>query len=451
MTVKTYAAFISYAHADEHMAARLHKALETYPIPKTLKGAHRSDLSPIFRDAAELNAHHSLPDKIREAVTGSKYLIVLCSPAAKASHWVNEEIRLFRDLHGEASILCVLAEGTPDTAFPPALLDGGREPLAANISGPRERFNLGVTGLAASMLGVGLDDLVQRDQKRRRARGRLITAGALAFSAIMGALTLTAMRAQNAAEISRTEAENMVEFMLTDLKDELQPLGRLSVLDDVGTRVSAYYDAIPLRDMDDERISRRARARHLLGQVALDERDMETAKIEIEAAYDATLEVMRRNPNDTDAIFAHAQSAFWRGEMLIGQELYDPAVPFWTEYDALSAQLYAYDTGNVAMIFEAGWGQSNLAVLYGRLGRHKTSLGHTDKALNFWKAALELSPDDTNIVIDMANTLAIRSRQFTKLGNFEAALRARSQEIKTALLIAAVSLRCVRPRAAALR
>ena len=98
-----YQAFISYAHKDEAVAARLHRALETYKIPKNIELTQKA-LSPIFRDTAELTAHHSLSEKIREAVQSSRFLIVLCSPAAKASHWVNEEIRLFRSLHGEGSI-----------------------------------------------------------------------------------------------------------------------------------------------------------------------------------------------------------------------------------------------------------------------------------------------------------------------------------------------------------
>ena len=107
-----YAGFISYAHANEAIAARLHKALETYPIPRSLLlqtglDQSRNKLSPIFRDATELTAHHSLSEKIRDAVETSRFLIVICSPAAKASHWVNEEIRLFRALHGEGSILCL--------------------------------------------------------------------------------------------------------------------------------------------------------------------------------------------------------------------------------------------------------------------------------------------------------------------------------------------------------
>jgi len=173
-----YAGFLSYAHADEAVATRLHRALETYKVPKGQTGT----LSPIFRDANELTAHHSLSEKIQGAVSGSKFLIVLCSTAAKASHWVNEEIRLFRREHGEAAILCVLAEGTPETAFPPALLEGGREPLAANLGVTKTSFQLGVTQIAAAMLGVGLDTLIQRDARRKRRRLQAVTAGALVFS-----------------------------------------------------------------------------------------------------------------------------------------------------------------------------------------------------------------------------------------------------------------------------
>ncbi len=70
-----YAAFISYAHADEKVAARLHEALETYDLPDGVVVNGRDSITPIFRDVTELTAAHSLSEKIKD-------LIVLCSPAA---------------------------------------------------------------------------------------------------------------------------------------------------------------------------------------------------------------------------------------------------------------------------------------------------------------------------------------------------------------------------------
>ena len=270
MGTHRYAAFISYAHADEAHARRLHRALETYKLPKGMDEAARQNLTPIFRDKAELTAHHSLSEKIREAVRTSRYLIVLCSPAAKTSHWVNEEIKLFRKLHGEQSILCAIVEGTPEAAFPPALLDGGREPLAADLTGGKDGTRFGTTQLAASMLGVGLDNLVQRDVRRRRRRARLATISALAFSAIMGGTAFFAVQSRNKAQENRAQAEGLIEYMLTDLKANLEPVGRLDVLESVGDRVLQYYSDEDLAEMSDDRLARQARARHLIGQVALD-------------------------------------------------------------------------------------------------------------------------------------------------------------------------------------
>ena len=396
---------MSYAHADEAIAARLHKALETYRIPKTLALNADRKLTPIFRDTAELTAHHDLSEKIREAVNTSRYLIVLCSPAAKSSHWVNEEVRLFRKVHGDPAILCVLADGTPATSFPPALTDGGREPLAANLAGGRENFRLGVTQLAASMLGVGLDALIQRDSQRRRNKLWLLTASSILFSAVMGGMAFTALKAQNAAELSRSEAEKMVEFMLTDLRRDLDPIGKLDILDNVGKRVADYYDAIPTADMDDDRYAREARARHLLGQVAIDQRRMDKAEVEIQAAHRATRQVLKRNPNDTDAIFAHAQSDYWVGELHYRQKEYSETLPYWTSYNALARQLYAQDEKRIDWLMEAAWGQGNLGSVSNKLKEYPAALAYFEKANDYFDLALNQRPDAPTILREKANAL----------------------------------------------
>jgi len=383
----------------------LQRALETYVVPKNISVNSRKKLSPIFRDTTELTAHHSLSLKIREAVHQSQYLIVLCSPSAQKSHWVNEEVRLFRKIHGEASILCVIAEGTPETAFPPALTAGGREPLAANLSGGKDSFKLGVTQLAASMLGVGLDALIQREHQRRRNRLWFLTASSVLFSALMGGMAFTAIQAQNAAETSRSEAEKMVEFMLTDLRQDLEPIGKLDVLDNVGSRVADYYDAIANADMDDDRLARQARARHLLGQVAIYQKRMEKAEAEIQAAHDATQRVLKRNPNDPAAFFAHAQSEYWAGEVNYRQAKYTQTLPYWAAYDDLASQLYGLNPDKIDWIMEAAWGRGNLGSIYGKLNNHKAALQNFEEAIAYFNILLEKKPDDKAVLKEKSNAL----------------------------------------------
>jgi len=402
-TSRQYAAFISYAHADEAAARRIHNALETYTLPKDMDSEDRQKLTPIFRDVTELTAHHSLSEKIQDAVKNSRFLIVLCSPEAKKSHWVNEEITLFRKLHGEGSILSVIVEGDPDTAFPPALTESGREPLAANMS-TRDGFRFGITQLAASMLGVGLDRLVRRDSQRRRKRLQFITAGALAFVGLMGAMTWTAVDARDEAEISRSEAENMVEYMLTDLKGELDKVGRLSILDAVGDRVTDYYDAIPLSDMDDDRLARQARARHLLGQVALSQGNSQKADKEFNGAYKVTEEIYRRAPDDPDAIFAHSQSEYWISKAYIEAEQYEKALPHRLAYDKFSDALNRIDPKNREWILERGWAKDNLGTNYYKLGSYQEASNYYLEAIEIFTEQLDLHPDDDEYLYEVTSS-----------------------------------------------
>jgi hypothetical protein len=96
-----YWAFISYSSKDEAHAKWLHRAIETYGIPaKLVKHGHATPVGepaprrfqPIFRDRDELPASSDLGQTIGDALRASRYLIVICSPDAAKSNWVNREV-----------------------------------------------------------------------------------------------------------------------------------------------------------------------------------------------------------------------------------------------------------------------------------------------------------------------------------------------------------------------
>ena len=138
-----YSAFVSYSHRDAAFARRLHARLERYRLPKYLaRVASQSELnprrlSPVFLDRAELATGSDLTAAVRSALAESACLIVLCTPDSAQSMWVGREIRLFRELHGDGTILVALVRGEPNVAFHPELLhrqDGAHQiPLAADF------------------------------------------------------------------------------------------------------------------------------------------------------------------------------------------------------------------------------------------------------------------------------------------------------------------------------
>ena len=192
MSAYKYRAFISYSHADEKWAGWLHSALETYRVPKGLVGQQTAfgsvpaRISPVFRDREELASATDLGDVLTQALRDSACQIVICSPAAARSRWVNEEILTFKRLGRADRVFCVIVGGEPNAvdareeAFPEALkfklLDDGSlstepaEPIAADARpGKDGKYNARLK-IIAGMLGVGLDALKQREQHRRQRR-----------------------------------------------------------------------------------------------------------------------------------------------------------------------------------------------------------------------------------------------------------------------------------------
>jgi MTH538 TIR-like domain (DUF1863) len=97
-----YRAFLAYSHRDGRWAKRMHRALESHRIDqdligrKTPAGPVPKTLRPIFRDRKDFAAGHSLTAQSLAALSASQFLIVMCSPAAATSRYVNEEVRQFK-------------------------------------------------------------------------------------------------------------------------------------------------------------------------------------------------------------------------------------------------------------------------------------------------------------------------------------------------------------------
>lgn len=222
-----YSAFISYSHADTPVARWLHHVLETYRIPKKLVGtltafgpAERR-LKPIFRDRDELPASGDLGTELRAALADAAFLIVLCSPRAARSQWVNEEVLAFKRLHGDSCVLALIVSGEPGDpereCFPPALrfkmgnqgvlLTEPSEPIAADLRRGKDGRRLVQMKLLAGLTGLKLDQLVRRDAARRQRRLSYIAGGALTIAAITMLLALYAVHQRNEARRQRSLAE----------------------------------------------------------------------------------------------------------------------------------------------------------------------------------------------------------------------------------------------------
>lgn len=224
-----YWAFISYSNKDKKWALWVHRAIETYGIPAQFVN-HPTPVGhlapkrfhPLFRDRAELPAASSLGPQIAEALRASRYLIVICSPHAARSPWVNKEIITFQQFERHERILALIVDGEPNTGdarecFPEALQR--EEPLAADARPMADGKSNAKLKLLAGMLGVNFDALRQRDNHRRIRRLQLIVAGMLLMVAGFAFLTLYANQQRQQANLARIAETSAKEDAIKQRKE----------------------------------------------------------------------------------------------------------------------------------------------------------------------------------------------------------------------------------------
>ncbi|QZD86843.1 toll/interleukin-1 receptor domain-containing protein [Qipengyuania psychrotolerans] len=439
MAERRYKAFISYSHRDKAIAGWLHRALETYRLPKHLLDSGKAErLHPIFKDREELPAADSLGDAIALAIESSDALIVLCSPAAAKSPWIAREIDLYKRLNGDRGVFPVIVDGEPPDNFPAPLLvhyedgqptEAKSEPIAADLRPEGDGKKLAKLKLVAGLAHVDLDTLVQRDSARRQKRLAMVAAASVFGMVGTSGLALYAIDQRNEAREQRAEADGLIEYMLTDLREQLEPVGRLELLDGVGKRAMDYYARQKLADLSATELGRRVRAVQLVAEVQNLRGNNEEALPAFRQAARTTEELLARDPDNPEAMFNHGQSLFWVGYIAWQHGQMDEAKRAMEAYADISTRLAAMDRSNLEWQMEEAYSLSNL-------GTMAVDDGELSRALRYF----ERSAEDTDRValaegrpdarqIELAGCLSWIATTLKQLGRISEAIDVRRDEL----------------------
>lgn len=405
-----YVAFISYSHKDAAIGRWLHRKLEGYRLPRRLAGTQGEDgevparLTPIFRDRDELPAAGDLSERVRAALAVSRNLIVVCSPHSASSPWVAKEIATFRELHPHRPIFTAIVEGEPDECFPPALREGGIEPLAADLRKEGDGRRLGLLKLVAGLAGVGLDALVQRDAARRIRRFTYFGAAALTGMLVMALLSLFALNARAEAQRQRNQAEGLVEYMLTDLRNELEATSSLKVMTKVNRRALAYYQGQNLGGLSPESLERRARILNVMGEDDQTRGDLVRALAQFQEARRTTEALVAADPNNPERIFAHSQSEYWVGSIDQQRGRYGDATKAYQRYRQAAIRMYRLAPTNPKYVAEVAYAESNLgSVELNGFKRPAKAREYFQRSLQWFRRLAALQPGEVNWVRKIAD------------------------------------------------
>ena len=240
-----YDAFISYSHAaDRNLAVALQRGLSQFAKPW-----YRRRALHVFRDDTALAVSPHLWSSIVEALDGSRTLILMASPEAAASEWVNRELDHWTATKPDDRILPVVTAGdwvwddgvqgfdvARSSAVPPALLSAfADEPRHLDLRWAKDepnlalrngRFRDAVAELAAPIRNVPKDELESEDlhlhrRAMRLARGAVIALLGLTVAALAaGVLAIANAHSANQRRID-ANARGLAAQALATADDDL--------------------------------------------------------------------------------------------------------------------------------------------------------------------------------------------------------------------------------------
>ena len=217
-------AFISYSHAaDGKLAPALQRGLQRLAKPWSRRQALR-----VFRDDTGLSVSPALWQSITNTLDESEYFILLASPGAAQSEWVNQEIVYWMSSRPDAAerILPVVTAGAlvwdnecgdidwaASTAAPSALAGVfAGEPRHLELEWAHSqddldlrnsRFRDAVADLAAPIHGIPKDELESEDVRQHRKALRLRRGAVAALVLLVVGLGVAGVLALRAADTAR--------------------------------------------------------------------------------------------------------------------------------------------------------------------------------------------------------------------------------------------------------
>lgn len=271
---------------------------------------------------------------------------------------------------------------------------------------------------------------VIRETPRRRLRR--LAAAALVAIAILGGVKYTldlrherslAVAARAEAEHRRGQAEDLVGFMLGDLRERLEPVGRLDALDGVADKALDYFASLDPEELDDDDLFRRSKALTQIGEVRVAQGDLEAAGRSLEEAHALASGLVARRPDAGDWLLGLGAIEFWLGNVAWLRGDLPAAEERFRAYLAVAERLVALDATNPDFRLELAYAHSNLGTIQQARGEHRGALDHFRRTIDAKRQLAESDPDNLEWQRELASSLSWLGQTLLAEGELGEAIR----------------------------
>ena len=245
-----------------------------------------------------------------------------------------------------------------------------------------------------------------RDKPKRRFRR--LAAAAVIVLVTMGVLkyTVDLRAARGEAEQRRAQAEDLIGFMLGDLREKLTPVGRLEILDDVGAKALAYFDSLPREAQNDDELMRRARALSQIGEVRLAKGDAAGAIQALNESLALSTRSVELQPSRTDWLATLGATHFWIGYAHWDKNDLEAALEQFHAYRRIAARMTELEPQRAEWTLELAQAESNLGSVRQAQSRFSDAAQHFAAAVTLKRSLTESEPENPRWQRELAASLS---------------------------------------------
>ncbi|HEY4247939.1 MAG TPA: serine/threonine-protein kinase [Lacunisphaera sp.] len=274
----------------------------------------------------------------------------------------------------------------------------------------------------------------------RRNRFAVAAVSAVALALVIGTVvsTMQALRAKRAERLAgierskaideRAHAEDLLGFMLGDLRTQLAKVGRLDVLESVGDKAMGYFSSRETSGMDDPTLARRAKALTQIGEIRMDQARYSDAAAAFAEAYKQASALVARHPRDGNMIFERGQAEYWNGFVHWQRGELPEATDWLNRYRDTSLELASLDPSRLEWQSELAWGHHNIAVLFRERGELDSARNEFAAELNLLEKLLGNNRDDLELRYRVSDVHSWLGGLAEQEGNYVEAIRQYSSQ-----------------------
>jgi DNA-binding winged helix-turn-helix (wHTH) protein/tetratricopeptide (TPR) repeat protein len=253
----------------------------------------------------------------------------------------------------------------------------------------------------------------------------MITSLAL-LAAVLG---LKARSAQVEAEAHRTEAEGLMGFMLGEFVEKLRPLGKLDLLDSVSTRAFNYLSS-PGRANDGGDAIQRAKSLQIIAEVRLARADPTAAASAMLAARAIIKDQFNAGKVDTALLKIAGENSFWLGQLYFDKRDWTNATRYFEEYRDYANKRAELDPSNMDSWIEQSYAHNSLGSVALREGNAHRAAAEFSVSVDLKTKASKYSPQNNQLIADLADSLSWQAQAQTQLGNLSSAEKLYSRQLE---------------------